>query len=276
MSMPLSNAANNQFYINNHFLHHPKVDNELTRKYERARLDTENIYLLPLARGNNHNYDGKSVVEIRKLDISKESWPFNYVTEACRESDGITTTGRMLYRNLKITSALDEIYGGICKKAHAATELAEGLRLNLFMKSPFDPVEDYTVHEITLGPGCNVPGYAGTTIGYISTLPVSQAKRWTNEQPRIDIYIDQIITVSGVANSSGFALAALLNANIGMGNDPIIGIESYPGTAEIHAKMGYNVIPGDEDAPLKRMTLQPSSLPELFELKNGEWNYIGK
>ncbi|HFV8185433.1 TPA: hypothetical protein ACIX4V_004437, partial [Escherichia coli] len=25
MSMPLSNAANNQFYINNHFLHHPKV-----------------------------------------------------------------------------------------------------------------------------------------------------------------------------------------------------------------------------------------------------------
>lgn len=73
------------------------------------------------------------------------------MTEACRESDGITTTGRMLYRNLKITSALDEIYGGICKKAHAATELAEGLRLNLFMKSPFDPVEDYTVHEITLG-----------------------------------------------------------------------------------------------------------------------------
>ncbi len=239
-------------------------------------MDTENIYLLPLARGNNHNYDGKSVVEIRKLNISKESWPFNYVTETCREFNGITTTGRMLYRNLKITSALDEIYGGICKKAHAATELAEGLQLNLFMKSPFDPVEEYTVHEITLGPGCNVPGYAGTTIGYISTLPASQAKRWTNEQPRIDIYIDQIMTVTGVANSSGFALAALLNANIGMGNDPIIGIEAYPGTAEIHAKMGYKVIPGDEDEPLKRMTLQPSSLPELFELKNGEWNYIGK
>ncbi|HGY8314641.1 TPA: DUF2686 family protein, partial [Escherichia coli] len=166
MSMPLSNTLQSQIITDNHFLHHPKVDSELTRKYECARLDTENIYLLPLARGNNHNYDGKSVVEIRKLDISKESWPFNYVTEACRESDGITTTGRMLYRNLKITSALDEIYGGICKKAHAATELAEGLRLNLFMKSPFDPVEDYTVHEITLGPGCNVPGYAGTTIGY--------------------------------------------------------------------------------------------------------------
>ncbi|MCV8014228.1 DUF2686 family protein, partial [Escherichia coli] len=61
-----------------------------------------------------------------------------------------------------------------------------------------------------------------------------------------------------------------------LGNDPIIGIEAYPGTAEIHAKMGYKVIPGDENAPLKRMTLQPSSLPELFELKNGEWNYIGK
>lgn len=276
MSMPLSNALQSQIITDNHFLHHPKVDNELTRKYERARLDTENIYLLPLARGNNHNYDGKSVVEIRKLDISKESWPFNYVTEACRESDGITTTGRMLYRNLKITSALDEIYGGICKKAHAATELAEGLRLNLFMKSPFDPVEDYTVHEITLGPGCNVPGYAGTTIGYISTLPVSQAKDGPMSSQELISILIQIITVSGVANSSGFALAALFNANIGMGNDPIIGIEAYPGTAEIHAKMGYNVIPGDEDAPLKRMTLQPSSLPELFELKNGEWNYIGK
>ncbi|HDV2459477.1 TPA: DUF2686 family protein, partial [Escherichia coli] len=270
------NAANNQFNTNNHFLHHPRVDNKLTREYEYARMDTENIYIMPLVRGNNHNYDGKSVVEIRKLNISKQSWPFNYVTETCREFNGITTTGRMLYRNLKITSALDEIYGGICKKAHAATELAEGLRLNLFMKSPFDPVEDYTFHEITLGPGCNVPGYAGTTIGYISTLPASQAKRWTNEQPRIDIYIDQIMTVTGVANSSGFAVAALLNANIEMGNDPIIGIEAYPGTAEIHAKMGYKIIPGDEDAPLKRMTLQPSSLPELFELKNGEWNYIGK
>ena len=276
MSMPLSNALQSQIITDAHFLHHPIVDSEFTRKLKYARMDSENIYLPPLTRGNNHNYDGKSVVEIRKLDISKEPWPFNYVTETCRESDGITTTGRMLYRNLKITSALDDIYGGICKKAHAATELAEGLRLNLFMKSPFDPVEDYTVHEITLGPGCNVPGYAGTTIGYISTLPASQAKRWTNEQPRIDIYIDQIMTVSGVANSSGFALAALLNANIELGNDPIIGIEAYPGTAEIHAKMGYKVIPGDENAPLKRMTLQPSSLPELFELKNGEWNYIGK
>lgn len=45
MSMPLSNAANNQFNTNNHFLHHPKVDSELTRRYEYARLDTENIYL---------------------------------------------------------------------------------------------------------------------------------------------------------------------------------------------------------------------------------------
>ena len=44
------------------------------------------------------------------------------------------------------------------------------------------------------------------------------------------------MTVTGVANSSGFALAALLNANIELGNDPIIGIEAYLGTAEIHAK----------------------------------------
>lgn len=41
MSMPLSNALQSQIITDNHFLHHPKVDNELTRKYERARLDTE-------------------------------------------------------------------------------------------------------------------------------------------------------------------------------------------------------------------------------------------
>ncbi|MFW1308736.1 DUF2686 family protein, partial [Vibrio parahaemolyticus] len=86
MSMPLSNALQSQIITDDHFLHHQIVDSELIRKYERARLDTENIYLLPLVRGNNHNYDGKSVVEIRKLDISKEYWPFNYVTETCRES----------------------------------------------------------------------------------------------------------------------------------------------------------------------------------------------
>lgn len=50
MSMPLSNALQSQIITDNHFLHHPKVESELTRKYERARLDTENIYLLPLAR----------------------------------------------------------------------------------------------------------------------------------------------------------------------------------------------------------------------------------
>ncbi|WP_187641014.1 DUF2686 family protein, partial [Escherichia coli] len=87
---------------------------------------------------------------------------------------------------------------------------------------------------------------------------------------------DLILQLSKSSIYSTKPLAALLNANIELGNDPIIGIEAYPGTAEIHAKMGYKVIPGDENAPLKRMTLQPSSLPELFELKNGEWNYIGK
>ncbi|MCV0924178.1 DUF2686 family protein, partial [Escherichia coli] len=40
MSMPLSNALQSQIITDDHFLHHPKVDNELTRKYERARLDT--------------------------------------------------------------------------------------------------------------------------------------------------------------------------------------------------------------------------------------------
>ncbi|XNM77377.1 DUF2686 family protein [Escherichia coli] len=61
MSMPLSNALQSQIITDNHFLHHPKVDNELTRKYEAAGLDTENIYLLPLAHGNNHNYNGRAL-----------------------------------------------------------------------------------------------------------------------------------------------------------------------------------------------------------------------
>lgn len=41
MSMPLSNTLQSQIITDNHFLHHPKVDNELTRRYEYARLDTE-------------------------------------------------------------------------------------------------------------------------------------------------------------------------------------------------------------------------------------------
>ncbi len=41
MSMPLSNALQSQIITDNHFLHHPKVDSELIRKYERARLDTK-------------------------------------------------------------------------------------------------------------------------------------------------------------------------------------------------------------------------------------------
>lgn len=71
MSMPLSNALQSQIITDNHFLHHPKVDSELTRKYERARLDTENIYLLPLARGNNHNYDGKALSKLENLILVK-------------------------------------------------------------------------------------------------------------------------------------------------------------------------------------------------------------
>ncbi len=71
MSMPLSNVLQSQIITDNHFLHHPKVESELTRKYERARLDTENIYLLPLARGNNHNYDGKALSKLENLILVK-------------------------------------------------------------------------------------------------------------------------------------------------------------------------------------------------------------
>lgn len=71
MSMPLSNTLQSQIITDNHFLHHPKVDSELTSKYERARTDTENIYLLPLARGNNHNYDGKALSKLENLILVK-------------------------------------------------------------------------------------------------------------------------------------------------------------------------------------------------------------
>lgn len=71
MSMPLSNVLQSQIITDNHFLHHPKVESELTRKYERARTDTENIYLLPLARGNNHNYDGKALSKLENLILVK-------------------------------------------------------------------------------------------------------------------------------------------------------------------------------------------------------------
>lgn len=73
MSMPLSNALQSQIITDNHFLHHPKVDSELIRKYERARLDTENIYLLPLVRGNNHNYDGKALSKLESLILVKST-----------------------------------------------------------------------------------------------------------------------------------------------------------------------------------------------------------
>lgn len=71
MSMPLSNALQSQIITDNHFLHHPKVDSELTRKHERGRMDTENIYLPPLARGNNHNYDGKALSKLENLILVK-------------------------------------------------------------------------------------------------------------------------------------------------------------------------------------------------------------
>ena len=71
MSMPLSNALQSQIITDNHFLHHPKVDSELTRRYEYTRTDTENIYLLPLARGNNHNYDGKALSKLENLILVK-------------------------------------------------------------------------------------------------------------------------------------------------------------------------------------------------------------
>lgn len=41
MSMPLSNALQSQIITDAHFLHHPIVDSEFTRKLKYARMDSE-------------------------------------------------------------------------------------------------------------------------------------------------------------------------------------------------------------------------------------------
>lgn len=71
MSMPLSNALQSQIITDAHFLHHPIVDSEFTRKLKYARMDSENIYLPPLTRGNNHNYDGKALSKLENLILVK-------------------------------------------------------------------------------------------------------------------------------------------------------------------------------------------------------------
>lgn len=40
MSMPLSNALQSQIITDAHFLHHPIVDSEFTRKLKYARMDS--------------------------------------------------------------------------------------------------------------------------------------------------------------------------------------------------------------------------------------------
>lgn len=71
MSMPLSNALQSQIITDAHFLHHPIVDSEFIRKLKYARMDSENIYLPPLTRGNNHNYDGKALSKLENLILVK-------------------------------------------------------------------------------------------------------------------------------------------------------------------------------------------------------------
>ncbi|MCZ9188366.1 DUF2686 family protein, partial [Escherichia albertii] len=56
MSIPGSNSIHNLISTTNHFAPHPEIDNELLCRYKHARLNTENIYVTPLERGDNHNY----------------------------------------------------------------------------------------------------------------------------------------------------------------------------------------------------------------------------
>ncbi len=78
-----------------------------------------------------------------------------------------------------------------------------------------------------------------------------------NEQPRIDIYIDQIMTVTGVEilPDSPLPHYLMLILKWEMPNNWYRSLSRYRGDP---CKNGIKVIPGDEDAKLKRMTLQPS------------------
>ncbi len=71
MSMPLSNTLQANF-LDNHFLHHPKVDSELTRKYERVRLDRKISIFCLLLVAITVISDGKSIIKIRKPDLRKD------------------------------------------------------------------------------------------------------------------------------------------------------------------------------------------------------------
>ncbi len=109
-------------------------------------------------------------------------------------------------------ATLDNIHAQKYNKAYAGARLTAELKYLLQDVESFEPNSKYTIHEVVLGPGYSTPDYTGQTIGYVVTLPAQMPNCWSSELPTIDLYIDQLRTVTGVSNALGFIIAALLNA----------------------------------------------------------------
>ena len=116
-----------------------------------------------------------------------------------------------------------------------------------------------------MGPGYGTPDYTGQTIGYVVTLPAQMPNCWSSELPTIDLYIDQLRTVTGVSNALGFIIAALLNAYSDLPHDLKIGLRSLSSSAAIYSGLGFERVPQDRDIRCH---------PELWTQENGEWIYL--
>ncbi|ENT7432294.1 DUF2686 family protein, partial [Shigella flexneri] len=108
----------------------------------------------------------------------------------------------------------------------------------------------------------------------VVTLPAQMPNCWSSELPTIDLYIDQLHTVTGVSNALGFIIAALLNAYSDLPHDLKIGLRSLSNSAAIYSGLGFERVPQDRDIRSDRMHLTPANHPDLWTQENGEWIYL--
>ena len=123
----------------------------------------------------------------------------------------------------------------------------------------FEPNSKYTIHEVVLGPGYGTPDYTGQTIGYVVTLPAQMPNCWSSELPTIDLYIDQLRTVTGVSNALGFIIAALLNAY--HDHHLKFDMRSLSSSAAIYSGLGFERVPQDRDVRVIAVSASNASKP---------------
>ncbi|MCZ6952469.1 DUF2686 family protein [Escherichia coli] len=223
-------------------------------------------------RGRDHNCDGRRTVEIHKLDLS--DWQaFNKLATKCNAYDGVTMNGDNSF-GWNHEATLDNIHAQKYNKAYAGARLTAELKYLLQDVESFEPNSKYTIHEVVLGLGYGTPDYTGQTIGYVVTLPAQMPNCWSSELPTIDLYIDQLRTVTGVSNALGFIIAALLNAYSDLPHDLKIGLRSLSSSAAIYSGLGFERVPQERDISCARMYLTPANHPDLWTQENGEWIYL--